>query len=148
MWITKNVITIACDHAGFALKEKIKLHLIENGFKIMDFGTHNEESCDYPDYAHQVGKYIQNNADCFGIVLCGSANGVNMVVNKYPKVRSALCWKPEIASLARKHNNANVLAVPARFIDEKEAIEVVNVFLSTDFEGGRHQGRIDKIALK
>lgn len=111
----------------------------------MNYGTDQNESVDYPDFAHPVGKSIQENKVDLAIVICGSGNGVNMVVNKYPKVRSALCWNTELAALARSHNNANILAIPARFVSVEVAIEMVNTFLTTPFEGGRHQNRVEKI---
>lgn len=148
MWITNQTIALACDHAGFELKEFLKDYLRENGLNYIDFGTHNSDSCDYPDFAHKAGNFVQTQPNSFGIVICGSANGVNMVVNKYPLVRSALCWQPEIALLARQHNDANILALPARFINHEIAIEIVKIFFTTNFEGGRHQKRIDKIPLK
>lgn len=148
MWITNKPIAIGCDHAGFELKESVKEFLRTQEFTVIDYGTTNKESCDYPDYAHQVGKYVQDNDGVFGIVICGSGNGVNMVVNKYANVRSALCWNAEIASFARLHNNANIIALPARYISVEEALSFVKVFFTTSFEGGRHQVRIDKIPLK
>lgn len=138
-------IAIASDHAGFGLKGKVSAMLVESGHSVNDFGCFSENSCDYPDYSHPLAKAINNHEFDFGITICGSGNGINMVANKYLHVRGALCWKTEIASLARLHNNANVCALPARFISEEEAFEIVKVFLSTEFEGGRHQTRIDKI---
>jgi len=141
----KKIISIASDHAGFYLKEKIKTFFKENAIEFYDFGAYSDESIDYPDIAHLVGKSINDGKYEIGIVLCGSGNGVNMVVNKYKNVRSALCWNVEIAKLARKHNNANILAIPARFIEENQTIKIVEAFLNTDFEGGRHQIRVEKI---
>lgn len=138
-------IAIGSDHAGFELKEKIKDILKEKNLGYKDYGPFSIDSVDYPDYGHKVGKSIQENENEFGIVICGSGNGINMTVNKYSNVRSALCWTAEICELARLHNNANVLAIPARFISEELALEIVNVFLSTDFEGGRHERRVNKI---
>jgi len=138
-------LVLGSDHAGFELKEKIKEILKQKNIGYEDFGPFSDESVDYPDYGHKVGKYIQENENDLGIVICGSGNGINMTVNKYSKVRSALSWTTEICELARLHNNANVLAIPARFISEKSALEIVNTFLTTDFEGGRHERRINKI---
>jgi len=138
-------ICIASDHAGFNLKKIIISLLIEMNYEVKDYGTYSEESMDYPDVAHLLGKDINNNVFKKGIIICGSGNGVNMVVNKYKNVRSALCWNKEIAKLARLHNDSNVLALPARFIKENEAIEIVKLFLKTEFEGGRHIKRVEKI---
>lgn len=141
----KEIIPIASDHAGYELKLKIKAMLEEQGFEVIDYGTNSNDSCDYPDYAHQVGKVINNGTYKRGIVICGSGEGVSMTVNKYPNVRCGLCWLTEIAHLIRQHNNANVVALPARFIDESLAKEIVNEFLNTEFEGGRHEKRVAKI---
>jgi len=138
-------IGIAADHAGVVLKEKIKDFLKLN-YDLEDYGTNSEESVDYPDFAHPLANSIADKYNEFGIIICGSGNGVCMTVNKHKDVRGALCWNKEIASLARKHNNANILCLPARFITEEIAIEIVNEFLVTNFEGGRHQKRVDKIA--
>ena len=139
-------IGIACDHAGFEYKEKIKELLEEKGYKVSDFGCYSEESVDYPDFAHQLATAISNN-DCeIGIQFCGSGNGINMSANKHQTVRSALCWEKEIAELARLHNNANVCTMPARYISFELALEIVNTFLNTEFEGGRHERRVNKIA--
>ena len=139
------IIPIACDHAGFELKTKIIVFLEKKGYKIKDFGCHSDASIDYTDYAHPLATLIEENKQMKGILLCGSGNGINMTANKHQGVRSALCWTSEIAKLARQHNDANVLTLPARFISEKEALEIVSIFFSTDFEGGRHQLRIEKI---
>lgn len=139
------IIPIACDHAGFELKTKIIVFLENKGYKIKDFGCHSDASIDYADYAHPLATLIDENNQMKGILLCGSGNGINMTANKHQGVRSALCWTSEIAKLARQHNDANVLTLPARFISEKEALEIVSIFFSTDFEGGRHQLRIEKI---
>jgi ribose 5-phosphate isomerase B len=146
MTYTHLSILIASDHAGFTLKEKLKRYLAESGFSVNDFGTNSAESVDYPDYIHPLCMALKERAiKTFGIIICGSGNGVNITANKYRHIRSALCWTPELASLGRKHNNANVLALPARFIEEELAIEITNTFLTTDFEGGRHQDRVNKI---
>jgi ribose 5-phosphate isomerase B len=138
-------LAIGNDHAGSDLKKKIVNLLQAQNIEVVNYGTDQNESVDYPDFAHPVGKSIQENKVDLAIVICGSGNGVNMVVNKYPKVRSALCWNTELAALARSHNNANILAIPARFVSEEVAIEMVNTFLTTLFEGGRHQNRVEKI---
>ncbi|MBR0072460.1 MAG: ribose 5-phosphate isomerase B [Bacteroidales bacterium] len=142
---TKKIIPIACDHAGFELKQQIIKYLTDNQYDTKDYGTFSPESVDYPDMVHPLGRDINNGVFERGIVICGTGNGVQMTVNKYPNVRCALCWIPEIAALARQHNNANVLAMPARFIDTQTAIDIVKTFLDTDFEGGRHQRRVEKI---
>lgn len=139
------IIPIGCDHAGFKTKELIVNYLTEKGFQVKDFGCYSEASIDYPDYAHPVAQMVEENPGMLGILLCGSGNGINMTANKHAGIRSALCWEKEIAELARSHNDANVIAIPARFVSEELAIEMVDVFLSTVFEGGRHQNRIDKI---
>ncbi|MBO7542043.1 MAG: ribose 5-phosphate isomerase B [Bacteroidales bacterium] len=142
--IDKN-IAIACDHAGFELKEAVKAFLTENQYIVKDYGTNSPDSVDYPDMVHPLGRDINNGVFERGIVICGTGNGVQMTVNKYPNVRCALCWIPEIAKLARQHNNANILSMPARFIDKDTAIQIVNEYLNTDFEGGRHERRVEKI---
>ncbi len=141
-------IAIACDHAGYETKEKLKVWLVQQGHEINDFGTYSNESSDYPDYAHPMALSIENNASDIGISLCGSGNGINMAANKHKGIRSALCWKKELAELARLHNNANICALPARFVTFDEAKEIVNIFLNTGFEGGRHIARINKIPFK
>lgn len=139
-------IAIASDHAGFDLKEIIKDFLKEQGYSVVkDFGTKNKESCDYPDYVHPLAMAVQTHIYDFGIVICGSGNGVNITANKHRQIRSALCWEPEIARLARAHNNANVIALPARYISAELAKEIVFAFLTTEFEGGRHEKRVEKI---
>jgi ribose 5-phosphate isomerase B len=144
--MSKVIIPIGADHAGFQLKERVKAHLEAKGYEVKDFGCYSDESIDYPDYAHPVATMVEENENMLGIVICGSGNGINMTANKHQGIRSALCWKKEIAELARQHNNANVIALPARFITEEEGIEMVDVFLATAFEGGRHQNRVNKIA--
>ena len=141
-----EIIPIASDHAGYELKEKVKQFLLSKNIETKDFGTFSSESVDYPDYAHKVGAAINRNEYRRGIVICGSGNGVQMTVNKYPGVRCALCWNEEIASLARQHNDANILSLPARFIPEDLALRIVDIFLNTGFEGGRHQRRVEKIS--
>lgn len=142
----KKQIPIGADHAGFQLKERIKNHLRSKGYEIEDFGCFSEDSIDYPDFAHPVASKVEEDTDTLGILICGSGNGINMTANKHQGVRSALCWKKEIAQLAREHNNANILTLPARFLSEEEALEITDIFFSTDFEGGRHERRVNKIA--
>lgn len=136
---------IGADHAGFSLKSEVIKHLEAKGFEVEDFGCYSEESIDYPDYGHPVAELVEKTPGMLGIVICGSGNGINMTVNKHRGIRSALCWKNEIAELARQHNDANILALPARFISVQEALEMVDTFLTTDFEGGRHERRVNKI---
>jgi len=139
-------IAICNDHAGYDLKEIIIEHLKANiPASLKDFGCFSSESCDYPDFAHPMASAVENGDFDYGISICGSGNGISMAVNKHKGIRAAICWKPELASLARKHNNANVLSLPARFVTVAEALEMVDTFFSTDFEGGRHQLRVDKI---
>lgn len=140
-----EIIPIASDHAGFELKEEVKSYLASKGIETKDFGTFSADSVDYPDFAHQVGAAVNRGDYGRGIVICGSGNGVQMTVNKYPNVRCALCWNEEIAQLARQHNDANILSMPARFIPAELALKIVDIFLSTPFEGGRHQRRVEKI---
>jgi ribose 5-phosphate isomerase B len=140
-------IAIASDHAGYFLKQHIVSYLRNRQLDVKDFGTNNEESVDYPDFVHPLAKSVSVGESELGIVLCGSGNGVNMTVNKYQEIRSALCWIPEIASLARRHNDANVCAIPARFVSKEVALLIVEAFLSEPFEGGRHQKRINKIPI-
>ena len=140
-------IGVASDHAGYELKTKVIKHLESKGCVVHDFGTDSAESVDYPDYAHKLAGAVENGSCHFGIAVCGSGNGVNMTVNHHRKVRGALCWTPEIAALARQHNDANIISLPARFIEAPIALQMVDVFLSTDFEGGRHQRRVEKIDL-
>lgn len=141
-------IIIASDHAGFRLKEKILKWLNSNRYEVKDIGCYSEESVDYPDYGHLVANGVESGEYTFGITICGSGNGINMTANKHQGIRSALCWNEEISRLARAHNDANICAMPGRFISEPEAIVIVKTFLSTPFEGGRHKRRIDKIPLK
>ena len=138
-------IAIGNDHAGTELKLQILRYLEENNHTVINVGTDTDESVDYPDFAHQVAQKVDQGETEKGVVICGSGNGVNITVNKYPGVRSALCWTTEIAALARQHNNANVIAIPARFVSTEIALEMVKVFFETDFEGGRHSRRVDKI---
>ena len=140
-------IAIGSDHAGFRLKEQLKEHLLATGHTVEDKGTFSDDSTDYPDYAHAVAKSVVAEPDSFGIVICGSGNGVNISVNRHKGIRAALAWSEEIAELGRQHNNANVLSLPARFISDDLAIAIVDTFVSTKFEGGRHQLRVNKIEL-
>lgn len=141
-------IGIACDHAGYEYKERLVKYLREKGHDVKDYGTNSTESMDYPDTAHPLAFAVEAGEHEKGIVLCGSGNGISMTVNKHQGIRCALCWNTEIAALARQHNNANVCSIPARFIAYEEAQNIIDVFFSTDFEGGRHQRRIDKIPVK
>ena len=143
----KKVIGMCSDHAGYEMKLSIEAYLKEKGLEYEDFGTFSPESCDYPDFAHPCAEAVEAGRCYPGIALCGSGNGIGMTLNKHQGIRAALCWEPELARLARAHNNANVLVLPARFISEALAREIVDVFLSTAFEGGRHQRRIDKIPV-
>ncbi|HEV7231977.1 MAG TPA: ribose 5-phosphate isomerase B [Bacteroidia bacterium] len=138
-------IAIGSDHAGFSLKEKIRKYLAGKGYSVTDKGCFSEERADYPDFGHAVALAVENKEAETGILLCGSGNGINMAANKHKGIRSALCWTEEIARLARQHNNANVLALPARFISEEEAGLIADTFLTTAFEGGRHADRVSKI---
>lgn len=147
MTITKP-IALCSDHAGFDTKQAVIAFLKEQGIEYKDFGTYSTESCDYPDFAHPCAISVES-GDCYpGIAICGSGNGINMTLNKHQGIRAALCWESELAQLARAHNNANILVMPGRFISNEKALEIVKTFLSTDFEGGRHQRRIDKIPVK
>ncbi len=141
-------IAIACDHAGYEYKEKLLRYLREKGCEVKDFGTYSPESMDYPDSAHPMAAAVESGEFERGIALCGSGNGICMTVNKHQGIRGALCWTVEIAWLARLHNDANVCCVPARFIPYEEAQEIVERFMTTEFEGGRHQRRVEKIPVK
>ena len=141
-------IAIAADHAGFELKAEIMSFLLNRGIKVKDFGTYSAESVDYADFAHPMADAVEKGDFLYGISICGSGNGINMTVNKHQGIRSAICWNEEIAMLARSHNDANICALPARFIKKVEALKILEVFLSTGFEGGRHTQRIQKIPLK
>ena len=137
--------SIGNDHAGVAYKEAIIDFLEKNGYQVTNHGTNSEASVDYPDFIHPVALDIENENVDLGIIICGSGNGAAMTANKHQKVRAALCWTKEIVALAREHNNANILSLPARFISIPQAIAMVATYINTDFEGGRHQGRIDKM---
>jgi len=139
-------IALASDHAGYEMKEKLKIYLSEKGIETVDFGTNSAESVDYADFAHPMAKAVEDSSCDAGIAICGSGNGISMTVNKHQKIRAALCWTPEIAQLARAHNDANICSLPARFITIETAKEIVDIFISTKFEGGRHAERIKKIS--
>lgn len=143
-----TTIAMASDHAGYDLKIQLIPYLESLGYKIKDFGTYSAESCDYADFAHPAAEAVEKGEYPFGIAMCGSGNGIQMTLNKHQGIRAALCWTPEIASLAKRHNNANFLVLPARFISLDEAEKIVDAYLSASFEGGRHQNRIDKIPVK
>jgi ribose 5-phosphate isomerase B len=140
-------IALASDHAGYDLKNLIIDYLKSKQYEIIDFGCYSSESCDYADYAHPLANAVEEDSEMIGIVCCGSGNGINMTVNKHPKIRSAICWNTEIAILARSHNDANICSLPARFIYENEALKVIDLFLNVEFEYGRHAIRIAKIPL-
>jgi ribose 5-phosphate isomerase B len=140
----KLKIAIGADHAGYEYKEIIKAYLAE--YEVKDFGTHSPASVDYPDFAHPVANAVESGEFNFGVLVCGSANGVAITANKHQHIRAAICWENEIASLARQHNNANIICIPARFVSEDLAKEMVTTFLNTAFEGGRHANRVDKIS--
>ncbi|MEO6131097.1 MAG: ribose 5-phosphate isomerase B [Saprospiraceae bacterium] len=141
----KQKIAVGSDHAGYELKSEIILWLEEKGYDVLDFGTDSEASTDYPDHIHPVANAVESGDAIEGIILCGSGNGAAMTANKHQGIRAALCWTDELASLARQHNDANILAIPARFVSEDVALSMVQTFLKTPFEGGRHQRRVDKI---
>ena len=143
----KLKIAVASDHAGFERKQAVLKYLQEQGIEFKDFGAYSSESSDYPDFAHPLAEGVSKGEFDEGITLCGSGNGINMTANKHQGIRSAICWLPEIAQLARQHNDANICALPARYITDDEAIGIIKVFLSTGFEGGRHLKRINKIPV-
>ncbi len=140
-------IAITCDHAGYEMKVALKGYLQEKGYEVTDLGSFTAEPADYPEFGHVIARHVAEGKSELGISLCGSGNGINMTANKHPLIRSALCWNEEIAELARKHNNANICALPARFITFGQAVKIVDRFLNSDFEGGRHQRRIEKIPI-
>lgn len=142
----KEKIAIGSDHAGFEYKQMLKNWLEKNGYTTKDFGTHSPESADYPDFAHPVADAVEKKEFEFGLLICGSANGVAITANKHQGIRAAVCWTEELADLARKHNNANVVCIPARFISIELAEEILDRFLHTSFEGGRHSRRVEKIS--
>src|SRR6266542_5399895 len=140
-----NPIVIGCDHAGFEYKEAIKEWLSDKGLQVKDFGTYSSDSADYPDFAHPVSSFVESGDAAFGILLCGSANGVAITANKHQNIRAALCWENEVAQLVRQHNNANIICLPARFITLSLAFEMIETFMNTAFEGGRHERRVRKM---
>jgi ribose 5-phosphate isomerase B len=143
-----NIRTIAfgCDHAGVAFRKALLDFLVQKNYKILDFGTHDSSSVDYPDFAHPTALAVESGEADLGILVCGSGNGVAIAANKHQGVRAALCWNADLATLSRQHNDANILAIPARFVPLETALEMTQLFLETAFEGGRHQKRVDKIA--
>ena len=143
----KTKIAIGSDHAGYQLKEVLKKELEQKGIEVVDFGCPSEESIDYPDYAHPVSEYVEKNKTQ-GILICGSGNGISMSANKHQGMRAALCWTKEIAQLARQHNNANIISLPARFIETETAKNIIEAFFNTEFEGGRHERRVNKISCQ
>ena len=144
---SKKTIAIGGDHAGYAYKEMIKAWLETEGYEVLDMGTHSSESVDYPDFVHPVAGRIEEGSAEEGLLFCGSGNGVAMTANKHQDIRAAIAWTEELAELARQHNDANVLAIPCRFVSEQLALDMVKAFLNTDFEGGRHARRVGKIAM-
>ncbi len=139
-------IGIGCDHAGFEYKKAIVQWLNQKGFQVSDFGTYSPDSVDYPDFAHPTATAVEKGEVAFGILICGSGNGVCITANKHPAVRAGLCWETEIAKLIRLHNDANIICIPARFVSEELAQDMIDIFMNTAFEGGRHQNRVNKIA--
>lgn len=139
-------IAIGADHAGFELKEKVTEYLKRSGFEYKDYGTYSSESADYPDFAHPVALAVENKESDLGILICGSGNGVAITANKHQGIRAAICWLEDLASLARQHNDANVLCLPARYISSDLAMKIIDKFLNSSFEGGRHERRVKKIA--
>lgn len=142
-----TTIAMASDHAGYSLKKEIEKFLESKGYQIKDFGTFSEDSCDYADFAHPAAEAVEKGQYPFGIAMCGSGNGIQMTLNKHQGIRAALCWTPELAALARQHNDANFLVLPARFISVEEAKKIVDAYLNASFEGGRHLKRIEKIPV-
>lgn len=140
-------IAIGCDHAGFPYKDALIRMLEEGGHKVEDFGTYSTDSVDYPDFVHPVANRVEEKKAKLGVLICGSGNGVAITANKHQKIRAAICWTTELAALARQHNNANVVCIPARFISKKKAVEIVDIFVNTKFEGGRHARRVRKISI-
>src|ERR671916_1454264 len=138
-------VAIGADHAGFEYKNILTDLLKSKGFEVKDYGTYSADSVDYPDFAHPVADAVENQAAAWGVLICGSANGVAITANKHQGIRAALCWQKEVAELARKHNNANMICLPARFISLQNALDIIDTFLNTSFEGGRHEGRVNKM---
>ena len=148
MFDKKQILPIACDHGGYETKEHLKQKLSGLGYKVKDLGTFSSDSVDYPDYIHPLAKAVNTNEYKRGIILCGSGNGAQMTANKYQNIRAALCWTVEQAELSRQHNDANILSLPGRFVNKELAMEIALKFLNTEFEGGRHQRRVNKISRK
>lgn len=143
-----KAIAFCSDHAGYEMKQELIGYLAGKGYATEDFGTYSSESCDYPDFAHPCAQAVESGIDYPGIAMCGTGNGIAMTLNKHQGIRAALCWEPELARLARAHNDANILVMPARFITVEQAKEIVDAFLTTAFDGGRHQRRVEKIPVK
>ena len=143
--MNNKTIALGSDHAGFELKNDLIVYLVEKGYELADMGPDSANSVDYPDYAHKVATAVTHGSACCGILICGSGNGVCITANKHAGVRAALCWEPEISALAKQHNNANVICLPARFISQEKAFAIVDAYLNMEFEGGRHAARVDKI---
>lgn len=139
-------VAIGCDHAGYVYKDAIKDHLESLGWRVTDFGTNGPDSVDYPDFAHPTAEMVVSGQAAFGILICGSANGVAITANKHAGIRAGLCWHNDVAKLVRQHNNANILCLPARFLAAGEALQLVDTFIATPFEGGRHATRVNKIS--
>lgn len=139
-------MAIGCDHAGFPYKDAIKALLTSKGINVIDKGTNSLDSVDYPDFVHPVAETLEKNEAQLGVLICGSGNGVSMTANKHQSIRAALCWNTDIASMARLHNDANIISIPARYVSEETALEMVEVFISTEFEGGRHAKRVGKMS--
>ena len=142
----KKIVGFACDHAAFDMKELLVGYMAAKGYEVVDFGCHSEERCDYADFAHPLAAAVESGEVAFGIALCGSGEGMAMTLNKHKGVRAGLVWRKEIAELIKQHNNANVLVLPARFISNDEAVELVNTFIAAEFEGGRHEARVAKMS--
>ncbi|ULQ51845.1 ribose 5-phosphate isomerase B [Flavihumibacter fluvii] len=138
-------VAIGCDHAGYTYKDAIKAHLEALGWQVKDFGTHGPDSVDYPDFAHPTAASVESGESAFGVLICGSANGVAITANKHEGIRAGLCWHNDVAKLVRQHNNANMICLPARFLSSEEALQLVETFINTEFEGGRHATRVNKI---
>lgn len=143
-----NKISIGCDHAGYEYKKSLTRMLQKEGYEVIDHGAYSNDSTDYPDHVHPVAEDVESEKALYGIILCGSGSGASITANKHQKIRASLCWKKELAQLARLHNDANILAIPARFVSLKMAKDMLKVFLETEFEGGRHQRRVNKIPVK
>lgn len=144
----KRILAIASDHAGYQMKLSIIKYLEEKGYELRDFGTDSTRAVNYPDFGHPLAEAVESHRFQMGISLCGSGNGINMVTNKHQGIRGALCWNREISEMARRHNDANICSIPARYIDLETAIEIVDAFLETEYEGGRHDARISNIPLR